>query len=204
MRGASAVAAIATVATLLVALAACSGGSDGGATVTDAGAGAGAGDDGSGDEAPDTGDAGDTGGPAAPSPTEGGDGVVPLVRRVDVPCPAQLEYLTSRSGRSCYQLSGSGGLGTDVIESASVELAGGYWQIQLVLTDAGLARFNRLAAQCIADTPTCPTGRVAFVADRAVVSTTTITKPGYEADEVAVTGRFTADEARTIAEALDP
>jgi hypothetical protein len=140
----------------------------------------------------------------APAPSEGGDGFAAVVRTVSVPCPTELGFETSRSGESCYQLGPSGGLGTDIIESASVELAGGYWDIQVVMTDAGLVRFNGLAAQCIDETPTCPTGRIAVVADRAVVSTETITKPDYERDELMVTGRFNADEARVIADTLDP
>jgi hypothetical protein len=142
--------------------------------------------------------------PTAPSPTDGGDGFAPVLRTVAVPCPAELGFLTSRSGESCYQLSETGGLGTDVIESATVELAGGYWEIQLTMTDVGIARFNELASACIDQTTTCPTGRIAVVAARAVVSTTTITKATYERDEVMVTGRFDADEARAVADALNP
>lgn len=194
---------VAAVATLVITLGACSGGgADDEATVTDAGAGAGADDGGEPAPAPDEADG--ASGTGSPSPTDGGDGVAPMMRTVDVPCPAELGYLTSRSGESCYQLGESGGLGTDIIDSASVELSGGYWEIQLVMTDAGLARFNGLAAECIAESPTCPTGRVAFVAERAVVSTATITKSDYQSDEVMVTGRFSAADARAIAEALDP
>jgi hypothetical protein len=192
--GATSVAAIVATGTALVLVAvlgACSGGSD-----DDAGA-----DDGAVDGATPFADPGQG---TEPTPTQGGDGVAAMVRTVSVPCPADLGYVASRAGESCYQLGEPGGLGTDAIESATVELAGGYWEVQLVMTDPGLARFNALAAACIDETPTCPSGRVAFVADRAVVSTATITKPSYERDEVMITGRFNADEARIIANALSP
>jgi preprotein translocase subunit SecD len=180
---------VAAATALVVVLGACSGGGG-----DDAGAEPG----GTGDAAP----LADGSGGTAPTPTQGGDGVAAMLRTVSVPCPAELVYVASQAGESCYQLGESGGLGTDAIESATVELAGGYWEVQLVMTDSGLARFNALATACIDETPTCPSGRVAFVADRSVVSTATITKPSYERDEVMITGRFNADQARIIANAL--
>jgi hypothetical protein len=173
----------------------------------------------SGDDAADTGTAaspttvadrgggdggGADGGAAAPAPAEGGDGIAPFLRTVPLPCPAELGFIDSRTGESCYQVGDDGGLGTDIIESAGVELAGGYWEVQLVMTGDGIVRFNTLAAGCLAKTTTCPTGRVAFVADGTVVSTTTVIKSDYERDEVMITGRFDAAAARSIAEALDP
>ena len=192
--GAAAIAVIAVVgAAGMLAIGGCSGGSGG------------SDDDGvSADTGANDPDAADPGQVTAPSPTEGGDGIATMLRTVAVPCPAELGYLTSRSCESCYQLGQSGGLGTDIIESASVELDGGYWSVQLMMTESGLARFNGLAAQCLDRTPTCPTGRIAIVADRAVVSTATITKSDYERDEFMVTGRFDADEAHIVANALDP
>ena len=190
--GATSVATIVAAGTamaLVVVLGACSGGGD-----DDAGADPG----GAGDATP----LADGSGSTEPTPTQGGDGVAAMLRTVSVPCPAELTYVASQAGESCYQLGESGGLGTDAIESATVELAGGYWEVQLVMTDSGLTRFNALATACIDETPTCPSGRVAFVADRSVVSTATITKPSYERDEVMITGRFNADQARIIANAL--
>jgi hypothetical protein len=174
----------------------------------------------SGDDAADTGTAatpttvgdgggggsggGGSGGPAAPAPAEGGDGIAPFLRTVPIPCPADLGFIDSRTGESCYQVGDAGGLGTDIIESAGVELDGGYWEVQLVMTGDGIVRFNALANECLGKTTTCPTGRIAFVADGVVVSTATVIKADYERDEVMITGRFDAEAAKDIADALNP
>src|SRR5262245_47382473 len=124
--------AIGAVLRLAFALGACSDGND--ATVTGSAAGP------TTTAANGRGGGGDGGGAAVPSPAEGGDGIAPFLRTVPLPCPAELGFIPSRTGESCYQVGDDGGLGTNVVESAeAAQQAGGPWDVRLVMTADGVA-----------------------------------------------------------------
>ncbi len=80
--------------------------------------------------------------------------------------------------------------------------------ITLQLSSDGTATWNAIANQCFQGAPTCPStqpglrGRLAIVVNGQVITVPQVNQPDFT-DEVAITGDFTEDEARSIAAAFD-
>jgi preprotein translocase subunit SecD len=111
---------------------------------------------------------------------------------------------TDIAHQTCYRLPDEPALGTDVIERAQVSLAiEDTWQVNLILTGDGLVAFNDVAAGCSQQGPECPLGRLALLVDDEIVTAPMITEPSYRRDAITVTGNFTQDQARSIANALE-
>lgn len=90
-----------------------------------------------------------------------------------------------------------------VRKSAGVSLdQTGNWQVTVDLTSEGNDDWNRLAASCFGGDPTCPSGRLAIVLDNVVQSAPTVNQPSFPGG-VSITGSFTEDEARSLANVLN-
>ena len=93
--------------------------------------------------------------------------------------------------------------GVFVRKSAGVSLdETGNWQVTVDLTSDGNDDWNVLAAQCFAAQPTCPTGQLAIVLDNVVQSAPNVNQPAFDRG-VSITGRFSEDEARSLANVLN-
>lgn len=100
----------------------------------------------------------------------------------------------------CFSL-GRGAVGMDVVDDAEAVEQAGKWLVRLTLTDDGIDRFNELAAICFAgQQPDCLTRRVAIVVDGRIRSAPTINNPSFEADQMQISGNFSEDEAKELAE----
>ncbi len=94
----------------------------------------------------------------------------------------------------------------DMIETADVGLSPqGGWLVSPTFNEgeAGIDRFNQVAAVCflqVADL--CPTSRLAVVLDHQVISAPNILDSAFGRNSIQITGDFTEDEARRLAEAL--
>jgi len=101
----------------------------------------------------------------------------------------------------CYRV-GSDVVGTDAIETAQPGTNAGGASVDLVLTDAGLNRFNKLAATCYAHRAGCRTGRIALVVDGEVFAAPTIASASYTKGSLSVSGALTSTDARRVARVL--
>lgn len=111
------------------------------------------------------------------------------------------------AGESCYRLGDEPTLGTDIIEDAVASEAQSVsgeaaWQVDLTLGAGGIDAFNDVAAECFRLTAACPSGRLALVVDDEIVTAPTIAAESFARDEISVSGNFTEDEARSVAEQL--
>jgi SecD-like export protein len=166
----------------------------------DGSAGAGAGTTAPVEEPPQAGGQGPVSGPGV----DLADGFLPVLNEVPSPGPGAA-CPTGHVGSldtGCYDLGEDGAVGLDAVASADAALVAGQWGVQLALTDEGIDAFNRLAGVCYAYAPTCPMGRIAVVVSGQVISAPIIATPEFEADQVQISGVFTAAEAETIAEAM--
>jgi preprotein translocase subunit SecD len=66
----------------------------------------------------------------------------------------------------------------------------------------GIDDFNDLAARCYAKAPECPVGQVAIVIDDYVISAPAIQASSYERDQITISGAFTEQEAKDLADAI--
>lgn len=143
-----------------------------------------------------------------PKASEGlANGFAMVLADAPPPCPADPAMELDQAEEHCYALETEAIVPMDdVLESATAEAApaGDEWQVLLTLTDAGIERFNELAASCFAAEVRCPTGRIAITAGGDVVSAPEIQEPSYERDQITVAGGFTEDEARRLADAFTP
>jgi preprotein translocase subunit SecD len=119
------------------------------------------------------------------------------------PPPCSQTATRSRDASRCYELA-SRTLGADVIAKAEPVFDNVEWTVHLELTDAGIEAFNGFAAGCYNKRPECPTGMLAIVLDGAVVSAPMIQTPEFEKDRIQISGAFTEQDARAIADALLP
>ncbi len=103
-----------------------------------------------------------------------------------------------------YTVGPSGAQGDVFVrKSAGVSLdQTGNWQVSVDLTGDGNDDWNALAAQCFAGQATCPTGQLAIVLDNVVQSAPNVNQPAFDTG-VSITGRFTEDEARSLANVLN-
>jgi hypothetical protein len=133
----------------------------------------------------------------------GEDGFYPVreaVPATETACPPGTAGADSSDGGECFTL-GRGAVGMDVVDSAEADQQVGHWLVRLTLTDEGIDRFNELAAICFAgEQADCASRRVAIVVDGRVQSAPTINNPSYEADQIQISGDFSEDEAKELAE----
>jgi SecD-like export protein len=142
----------------------------------------------------------------SPPPAPAGplaDGFYEVQQVTPAPCPTP-GMPTDGASENCYVLSAEPALGTEIVEDAeaSVSPGAGNWQVGVTLTEAGLGAFNDVAARCYRRDATCPLGQLALVIGDEVVFAPTLQEPSYERDQISVSGSFTEDEARSIADAL--
>ncbi|MDW3213165.1 MAG: protein translocase subunit SecD [Ilumatobacteraceae bacterium] len=111
--------------------------------------------------------------------------------------------LVGIDGRT-YTVGPSGAQGDVFVrKSAGVSLdQTGNWQVTVDLTSDGNDDWNALASQCFAAQPGCQTGQLAIVLDNVVQSAPNVNQPVFDSG-VSITGRFTEDEARSLAGVLN-
>ena len=105
---------------------------------------------------------------------------------------------------STYVLGSSAAKGDVFVrKSAGVSLdQTGNWQVTVDLTSTGNDDWNVLAASCFGGASTCPSGRLAIVLDNVVQSAPSVNQPSFPGG-VSITGSFTEDEARSLANVLN-
>ncbi|MCU0311198.1 MAG: protein translocase subunit SecD [Acidimicrobiales bacterium] len=145
--------------------------------------------------------------PAAPATT----GLPPDVCSTGIPSseiPADQPVVLPecRDGQlvASYQL-GPVSLTGSALSSASAGLdQGGRWTVNPVFKGGadGIDLFNSAAAQCFAQSPTCPTGQLGIVLDGRVISAPVIQTGSFQADQIQISGTFTEREANDLSTAL--
>lgn len=94
----------------------------------------------------------------------------------------------------------------DMVETADVGLiTGAGWQVNPTLRSGpeGIDKFNGIAALCYnGDQEVCPTRQLAVVLDHEVISAPSINAPSFSRDRIVISGSFTEEEARRLAESL--
>ena len=104
------------------------------------------------------------------------------------------------SDSECFAV-GRGAIGMEVVDSAEADQQAGHWLVRLTLSDEGIDQFNELAAICFAgEQAECATRRVAIVVGGRIRSAPTINNPSYEADQIQISGDFSEDEAKELAD----
>lgn len=104
-----------------------------------------------------------------------------------------------------YTVGASGAQGDVFVrKSAGVEIdpQTGAWLVTVDLSGGGEAAWNALASECFNTTPSCPTGQLAIVLDDVVQSAPRVNQPSFSGG-VSITGSFTEDEARSLANVLN-
>lgn len=91
-----------------------------------------------------------------------------------------------------------------VRKSAGVDIdpQTGSWLVLVDLSSDGEGTWNSVASQCFATASTCPTGQLAIVLDDVVQSAPRVNQPSFSGG-VSITGSFTEDEARSLADVLN-
>ena len=134
-----------------------------------------------------------------PVATDGFYPVAGVVPATSGTCPAGT---AGAAGDQCLTL-GAGAVGMEAVDQAQADLQNGAWVVRLLLTDSGIDRFNALARQCYGRAaPDCVSGQVAIVVDGRVQSAPTVSEPGYQADQIQISGSFTEADANALAEAV--
>jgi preprotein translocase subunit SecD len=104
-----------------------------------------------------------------------------------------------------YTVGPSGAQGDVFVrKSAGVDIdpQTGAWLVNVDLSGSGEDDWNALAAECFNGTPSCPTGQLAIVLDDVVQSAPRVNQPVFTGG-VSITGSFTEEEARDLAEVLN-
>jgi preprotein translocase subunit SecD len=103
-----------------------------------------------------------------------------------------------------YTVGASGAQGDVFVrKSAGVSLdQTGNWQVTVDLTSDGNDDWNVLATECYSGLSSCPTGQLAIVLDDVVQSAPRVNQPVFDSS-VSITGSFTEDEARSLANVLN-
>ena len=133
------------------------------------------------------------------TPAEAAFGFAPVLGVSPPPCDNTAT--PSRDTSQCYDLAPVA-LGGEAVAKAEAQFNNVEWTVHLELTNAGIDAFNALASSCYDSTPECPTGMVAMVVDRAVISAPTVQERSFEKDQIQISGGFTEREARAIAASL--
>ena len=90
-----------------------------------------------------------------------------------------------------------------VRKSAGVDLdQQGRWVVAVDLSGSGQDQWNALATQCFNGTAVCPTTQLAIVLDDVIQSAPVVQTPTFPGS-VQISGSFTEDEARSLAEVLN-
>ena len=90
-----------------------------------------------------------------------------------------------------------------VRKSAGVDLdQSGRWIVAVDLSGQGQNQWNALATQCFNGTAVCPTTQLAIVLDDVIQSAPVVQTPTFPGS-VQISGSFTEDEARSLAEVLN-
>lgn len=106
---------------------------------------------------------------------------------------------------AAYTVGPSGAQGDVFVrKSAGVDIdpQTGAWLVTVDLSSSGEGDWNALAAQCFSATAACPTGQLAIVLDDVVQSAPRVNQPSFSGG-VSITGSFTEDEARSLANVLN-
>lgn len=152
---------------------------------------------------------------AAPPPTAAPPTTLPAGEPTEAPPPPELTpreedtpeatVLLQELGddgevATTYQLGPAGATG-QIVSTARAELgADGLWTVALEIKGGdAIGSFNALAADCFAQSPTCPTGQLAIALDSEVRSAPTIQQPSFERDQIQITGSFSESEAKDLA-----
>ena len=104
-----------------------------------------------------------------------------------------------------YTVGPSGAQGDVFVrKSAGVDIdpQTGAWLVTVDLSGSGETDWNALASQCFSATAACPTGQLAIVLDNVVQSAPRVNQPSFSGG-VSITGSFTEDEARSLANVLN-
>jgi len=93
----------------------------------------------------------------------------------------------------------------DMVETATVGLGPEGWQVNPTFNAGadGIDKFNQIAAVCFSgDQEVCPSRQLAVVLDHQVISAPVINAARFTRDQIVISGSFTEDEARRLAESL--
>ncbi|MEM7143089.1 MAG: hypothetical protein AAF548_18855 [Actinomycetota bacterium] len=93
-----------------------------------------------------------------------------------------------------------------MVEAATARFSDpGGWSIDLVLNDGspGIDDFNELAAECVARSARCPTGRLAIAVDGEVLTAPNVEVASFQRDQITITGGFDEAEARGLADGIN-
>ena len=104
-----------------------------------------------------------------------------------------------------YTVGQSGAQGDVFVrKSAGVDIdpQTGAWLVTVDLSSSGEGDWNALAAECFSATANCPSGQLAIVLDNVVQSAPRVNQPTFSGG-VSITGSFTEDEARSLADVLN-
>jgi preprotein translocase subunit SecD len=93
----------------------------------------------------------------------------------------------------------------DMVETATVGLGPEGWQVNPTFNPGadGIDKFNQIAAVCFSgDQEICPSRQLAVVLDHQVISAPVINAARFTRDQIVISGSFTEEEARRLAESL--
>jgi preprotein translocase subunit SecD len=93
----------------------------------------------------------------------------------------------------------------DMVETADVGLGPDGWQVNPTFRPGpdGIDKFNAIAGICfVGAEDVCPTRQLAIVLDHEVISAPSINAARFNRDQIVISGAFTEEEARRLAESL--
>lgn len=92
----------------------------------------------------------------------------------------------------------------EVNEVTPQELSPGQCSFTVTLSEAGLATFNQMARLCFEQTPQCPTGQLAILADGQLIWAPAIMAPNFDQPEFVITSPSpaTPDESLLVTKAI--
>ena len=100
-----------------------------------------------------------------------------------------------------YHLGPTAATGSTLDTADAVVQQDGTWVVNPTFKGGadGIDLFNQVATTCFNREPTCPSGQLAIVLDRDVVSAPAIQQASFERDQIQITGDFSEDEAKDLA-----
>jgi preprotein translocase subunit SecD len=126
----------------------------------------------------------------------------PITTTPVVSDPTTQQLLPLRGGGECL-VGPAGGTGEVFENNASAQIIDGGWGITVGLRNGpdGEDIWNALARECFNGTDTCPSRRLAIELDGEIISAPSVIRPEFNT-EVQITGDFSEDEARDLANVL--
>jgi preprotein translocase subunit SecD len=126
----------------------------------------------------------------------------PITTTPVVSDPTTEQFLPLRGGGQCL-VGPAGGTGEVFENNASAQIIGGGWGITVGLRNGaeGEDVWNALARECYSGGSTCPSRRLAIELDGEIISAPSVNVPEFNT-EVQITGDFSEDEARDLANVL--